>query len=473
MWLVSAKELVSVGAQAQSGEPVMPEDRPGITHSRLMRFWMDPAYMAIRLGQAGPVVRVKAGPTAAFQVNDDSLMRKVGCREESFAFWGTDPSLREMAGDGLLGAEGQVHRARRAAMSPAFTASRLAGFGAGVRTVTEHLLDRLPADRPADMCFEMTRLACGLIIGCILRSEISPQSLSSLAAARTALSTGTVWHLALSPWPWMPVPRRRGFRRALALLDQVGQEVMSRHRPDEDGLDVVSQLALVSHGHPHAARHDVRTLIHAGMENVAATLAWACYELGRHPHHQQALREEAQAVLGEERDPVLLRPDRLPLAAAFVTEVMRLHGPPFLFRHARHAMDLGGVRLPERAVVTMPVGALRRDPARYPQSDVFDPLRWMPGAEPRVSPGGLLAYGLGPRHCPGAAAADIMLPVALATLVSSRALRTARRGQRVRVGMDIVPMPRGLTMTAAIRHPEPHATGTGPTHAHTDVSPHS
>lgn len=101
------------------------------------------------------------------------------------------------------------------------------------------------------------------------------------------------------------------------------------------------------------------------------------------------------------------------------------------------------------------MGALRRDPARYARPEEFDPLRWSPEARPQLSPAALLPYGLGPRYCPGAAASEILTPVALASLVRSRTLRTTTPDRTVRVSLELTPMPKGLTMLAAPR--EPHS----------------
>ncbi len=97
-------------------------EEPRVAHSRTLRFWLDPANIAVRLGQAGPVARTKAGPAVAFQVNDPSLLRKVGCGEDTFQAWSADPCLRDFTGNGFAGSEGQAHRNRRALMKPALAA---------------------------------------------------------------------------------------------------------------------------------------------------------------------------------------------------------------------------------------------------------------------------------------------------------------------------------------------------------------
>ncbi|MEU2250400.1 cytochrome P450 [Streptomyces sp. NPDC019224] len=435
---------MDVDRTACPGQPPAPPGAGVLAPSRALRFWLNPANLAAHLDRAGPVVRTRTGPATAFQINDRALLRKVGSDEETFRFWGPDPSLRDFNESGVVGLEGVSHQERRAVMRPAFAASRLTALGPSVQARTRQLLADLPPDRPLDIRVEMSRLACGLLVSCVLNSELTPDTLSRIAAARSTLSNGTFWRYALSPWPWVPAPRRRACRRALAELDEAVRQVQARHRPDPDGQDLVSLLEAAAPGNPHVVQRDIRALLIAGMETSASTLAWACYELGRHPHYQQALQDEADAAPDASR----LQAHQLPLAAAFVQEVTRLHGIPFLVRRTRHQTCLGGVRIPAGAVVTLPLGAMRRDRNRYPDPDVFDPQRWLPHTGPPPAPAALLAYGLGPRYCPGAAAADAMLPVVLATLASSRTLRPARPGRKIGVSLELTPTPKGLTMYA-------------------------
>ncbi|OCC09734.1 cytochrome P450 [Streptomyces sp. PTY087I2] len=426
-----------------------------VTYSRALRFWLDPANLAVKLRRAGPVVRTKNGPAVAFQMNDPSLIRKVGCTEDTFQFWGADPSLREVAGRGLPGSEGQAHRDRRAVMRPALSAPHLTDLGTSVWSRARGLLAEIPADRPVDMRFEMGRLVSGLVAECVLNSALSSDTLSALSRARSALSGGMIWKYALAPWPWVPVPRQRAFRRAVATLHEAAREVYDRHQPSPDGGDVVSLLKRASGDDQDVVLHDLHALLLAGIEATTGTLAWSCYELGRHPEHQEALRAEADALLGPEASADAVRTDLMPRTTGFIREVTRMHGIPFLVRRTRHATCLGGQTVPARAVVTLPLGALRRDPARYARPDDFDPLRWSPDASPPLSPNALFAYGLGPRYCPGAAVADILVPVALASLVHARTLRMARPGGTVRVSLELTPTPRGLSMVAAPREPSP------------------
>lgn len=253
---------MSVDRTACPGQPFAQPGAGVLAPSRTLRFWLDPANLAARLEQAGPVVPTRTGPATAFQINDPALLRKVGSDEDTFRFWGPDPSLRDFNEDGVVGLEGAAHRERRAVMRPAFTASRLTALGPSVQACTRRLLADLPADRPLDMRVEMSfYFACGLLVSCLLNSELAPDTLSKIATARSTLSGGMFWRYALAPWPWVPVPRRRACSRALAELDEAVRQVRARHRPDTDGGDLVSLLEAAAPGNPHVVQRDIRALL--------------------------------------------------------------------------------------------------------------------------------------------------------------------------------------------------------------------
>ncbi|MGW7276484.1 cytochrome P450 [Streptomyces sp. NPDC054864] len=443
--------------------PMAPGCRRFLGHARTVRFLTDLGGLTGRLANAGPIVRVKAGPLTGYVVNDASLIRQAARDEEAFGPWGAVPQMRALTEGGMVSAEGPAHREQRTEAKSALSVHQPADFARSVHDVTQGLLSALPADRPIDMTHEMTRLGYGLAVGCVLRAEAPPEALTALALARPALSRWGTAMFLLSQFPWLPALRPRGSRRALALVEDVSRELVARHRPTPDGRDLMSALKHAPQEHADVAWHKVRTLLSSAGETTSSTLAWACYELGRHPHHQQALQEEADTLAADRfglcTDEVLL-----PRAAAFVKEVIRLHSPPVLVRRTRRQTSLGGFRLPARATVFLHVGALDRNPAHYPQPDTFDPLRWMPGTERPAPSTTLLPYGVGPRYCPGAAMADVMLPVALATLVASRTVDMAQPVRQVRAGIELVATPRGLIMTAVPRKPCRSRPSTVPGH---------
>ncbi|MFI6294506.1 cytochrome P450 [Nonomuraea sp. NPDC050790] len=110
---------------------------------------------------------------------------------------------------------------------------------------------------------------------------------------------------------------------------------------------------------------------------------------------------------------------------ATVEELLRLITPTALSsRYVKESMEIGGVELPEGGGVHCVLAAANRDPDRFPDPDAFAPGR---PANPHLS------FGLGHRHCLGAALARAEARVAIGTL--------ARRFPRMRLAADQGPAP--------------------------------
>ncbi|MFC5927694.1 cytochrome P450 [Micromonospora vulcania] len=96
------------------------------------------------------------------------------------------------------------------------------------------------------------------------------------------------------------------------------------------------------------------------------------------------------------------------LAQGCVDEVLRLQSPVhFLARAAPEDTVLGGVPVARDDNVLIIIGAANRDPARFPDPDVFDPTRAGPPS---------LAFGVGLHFCLGAAVSRLEGRLALPRL---------------------------------------------------------
>ena len=72
----------------------------------------------------------------------------------------------------------------------------------------------------------------------------------------------------------------------------------------------------------------VLNFIIAGRDTTASTLSWSTYELAEHPAEADALRQEADEVLGGRVPTFDDIFQRMPKLRAFLNEVLRLHPPP-------------------------------------------------------------------------------------------------------------------------------------------------
>jgi cytochrome P450 len=93
---------------------------------------------------------------------------------------------------------------------------------------------------------------------------------------------------------------------------------------------------------------------------------------------------------------------------ATVEELLRLDPPLHLFaRYALEEVEFAGVQLRKNEKIGLLLGAANRDPARFPNPDVFDPTR---------TPNPHLSFGAGIHFCLGAPLARLELAVALPIL---------------------------------------------------------
>ena len=205
----------------------------------------------------------------------------------------------------------------------------------------------------------------------------------------------------------------RSSRRArrLAPLRPCGERVDAllleaiRSRP-RDGEAVIDEL-IAAGGTERELRDQVVTLLAAGHETTAGSLAWACERLARHPEVQERLREDGDAYLD-----------------ATVKEVLRTR--PVLSitpRKAAVPYELGGSRC-RRARTSRPASTSRT------AAPSCGPTRPRSGrsASSAAQPAGLAPFGGGIRRCAGAAFATMELHEVLRAVVHAAGSRpTGRR----------------------------------------------
>ena len=118
-------------------------------------------------------------------------------------------------------------------------------------------------------------------------------------------------------------------------------------------------------------------LLIGGNETTTFALSNALMLLFQHPHiHRQVLA-----------DPAKIKP--------FVEEALRIESPTQgLYRFVTEDSEIGGIKIPKGATLSIRYGAGNRDPQRYPCPAQLDLERRNPGRH--------LAFGIGEHVCPGA-----------------------------------------------------------------------
>jgi cytochrome P450 len=176
-------------------------------------------------------------------------------------------------------------------------------------------------------------------------------------------------------------------------------------------------------------RDELITLLVAGHETTATSLAWVFYRILRHPDVLEKLRAELRQVVG----PGPVAPQhvaKLEYLDATIKETQRLNPIlPLTGRRLQKPMCIGRRDLPAGAVAAPCIYLTHRRLDLWPDPERFDPERFV-GKRP--SPYEFFPFGGGVRYCLGAAFATYEMKIVLAQVLSRVALRPVP-GHTVRV----------------------------------------
>ena len=192
----------------------------------------------------------------------------------------------------------------------------------------------------------------------------------------------------------------------------------------------------------------VMTMLLAGEDTTAHTLAWVVHYLCERPDVVAIMRAEVDAAFGQELTPPDFESAQdLPYVDAVASETMRLRPvAPFLGLEANEDVVVGDVLVPKGTWVD----TLTRLPAlsadHFADPEAFRPERWLderPTDQAHV-PGASMPFGSGPRICPGRSLALMEMRVVLATLVRNFDVERVGTPDEVHEYFAFTMSPRGL-----------------------------
>jgi len=404
--------------------------RPQPLLAFLFRFVANPlATVPRKAYEEGIVVGSGGGPVA--WLTDPALIETV-LLEEAERFPKT-PLERQVfgrtLGDGLLTSQGAAWRWQRRTAAPLFRPADLTGLVPAMSHAAEAQLDRWrthPAGAVQAIDRDMSRTTFHVISRTMFAGSADDEAAAILHAAERML-VSVSWDIAAAMlhFPaWLWYPGKYGRRRAGDALRAAVAAILTRRRDAGlEGDDLLVRLACARDpetGAPMSERQlidNLLTFLAAGHETTAKALTWALYLVARAPGWQQRVRREVQAVAGAAAiDAGHL--EHLVVTRAVVEETMRLYPPaPIMARLASAATSLGGVALPQGAIVMIPIYALHRHRRLWEDPDRFDPDRFFPERRGRIARTQFMPFGFGPRTCIGASFAMMEAVAILATLV--------------------------------------------------------
>ncbi len=362
-------------------------------------------------------------------VSDPAEIKRIHAEPSSVLHGGASSKVLEpFAGpSSILLTDGEEHLRARRLVLPPFHGERMEARRAEIARLAAAEVDGWPTGEPLRTLPRMQALTLDVILGVVLGAPDARLREAIRGALDLAQSLARLMVLSVVP-PGTPPWRR--FDRAVARLDALLLEAI-RSRP-RDGGAVIDEL-IAAGGTEGELRDQVVTLLAAGHETTAGSLAWACERLARHPEVQDRLREDGEAYL-----------------EATVKEVLRTR--PVLSitpRKAAVPYELGGYTLPPGTHVTPCVYLAHRRPELWPEPTAFRPERFL-GAR---NPPGWLPFGGGIRRCAGAAFATMELHEVLRAVVARRRLAPDRpESERMRRrGVTLSPSRGGRVIAMSLR----------------------
>jgi cytochrome P450 family 135 len=358
-------------------------------------------------------------------------------------FTGDVAQLHAGEGNGILGPlvgphsvllldEGE-HLRRRKVLLPPFHGDRMRVYGDVMRELAAAEVESWPVGEPFALLPGMQRVTLRIILRTVFgmqegaRMDRLEADLRQLMASTQAMMTPSLQHDLGPRSPWGRFLRIRD-----AVDAQLYDEIARRRRAGAVGDDILSMLLASTDATDAELRDDLVTLLVAGHETTATTMAWTLERLMRHPAALARAREDPDYRDAAVREAQRVRP--------VITYVMRKLTAP---------MEVSGYRVPAGATLGTSITLLHRRPELYPDPHAFRPERFLDGKPDTY---GWIPFGGGVRRCLGAAFATYEMREVLGTILERRDLTpTDPRPERHRRKMITFVPAKGAQAIATVR----------------------
>ena len=337
------------------------------------------------------VTRIRTRRSDVLIVSDPNIIQEI-LVEKAEAF-GRDPATRRsfapVIGDtSLFLAEGADWRWQRRAVAPIFRHETLLSFVPTFATMAQRQVERWRAVQravPIDAAAAMTHTTFEIIVEAMLGGSASLDA-ERYSRALTDNFDTIPWHIIyvmFSIPDWMPYPHRRQAMRSRDFLHRDIRRIVESRRSIQSSQPDLLNLLLAARDHEtgRSMRDDeivtnLLTFIIAGHETTAVALTWTLWLLAKDQATQQRVFEEVRAVVGDQIIDAT-HVEGLSFCRQVIQEAMRLFPPaPGIARISKDAMEIGGMQIPARTRIHIPVFALHRNVGLWDNPNAFDPDRF-------------------------------------------------------------------------------------------------
>jgi len=441
---------------------------------------IDPPRMHLQLEQwcktFGSVFRLRLGRRQVVVMSDHTLIA-TALRDRPDGFRRTtrfEMIWREMGlAGGVFGASGEAWKRQRRMVMAGFDPAHVKSYFPSLQRVAQRLVERwrraaaneTTIDLQADLMRYTVDTIAGLAFGAEVDTLGSDEDVIQRHLNRIFPAVSRRLFAPLPTWRWFSSAQDKALATSVAEVNVAvdGFIAQARTRLERDASlrahpRNLLEAMLVAAAEPDSGITDrdvagnVLTMLLAGEDTTANTLAWTLHCLWTNPATLARAVAEVRRVCGDASVPTLDQIAQLDYVEACANETMRLKPvAPQTALEALRDTTLGDVHIAKGMVV---VTVMRPDAVSEQHVDnasAFQPERWLgeaslkAGAAKRVS----MPFGAGPRICPGRYLALLEMKMAIAVLLTHFDLTSVGTvdGQPPRELLQIAMAPVGLTMT--------------------------
>jgi cytochrome P450 len=337
---------------------------------------------------------------------------------------GASPIAPVMGPSSVITLTGPEHMRQRKLLLPPFHGERMREYADVIVQAARRGMAEWPLGEPMKLSQRTRAITLEVILRAVFGVEAD--RMEALREAIGGLLTPSQTPALLLNALRRPVEARPtgSLGRALDHLDDVIYAEIARRRAQADlgeRADILSLLMLARDEEGRAMtdqelRDELVTLLLAGHETTATSVAWAVERLVRHPDKLARLVREIDAGEGDE------------YMQAVISETLRVRPVvPMVVRVLREPLDVGGRELPRGTRVVPSIYLTNRNPKVYEAPREFMPERFLEKAPETFS---WIPFGGGIRRCIGASFATLEMKLILQTVLSELAPSLPARGGR-------------------------------------------
>jgi cytochrome P450 len=349
---------------------------------------------------------------------------------------------RELQLSGVFGANGDDWRRQRAFVMHAFNPAHVKSYFPSLQTVTRRLMRRWTtlADGPGafELEPELMRYTVDVTAGLAFGTDINTiESDGTVLQQHLACIFRMLQKRAFAPlpyWHWFKLAEDRALDVSVKFVDEAIRDFIARARERMEHDPALYRHptnlleAMIAAQHENASavselelKGNVFTMLLAGEDTTAHSLAWLISQLSRHPDVYLRMREEMDAIVNGEALPACHEQlGEMPYTEACISESMRLHPvAPLIGAEAINDTIVADVLVPKGTMIVLLTRAAAMEEDNFTGAAAFRPERWMQPAGEGNSKKVSIPFGAGPRLCPGRFLAIQEMKMVLCMLVKN------------------------------------------------------